>query len=202
MKDTSHKASIERSQAKVEDLRHCIEEQKITITAACDKMLEDRRNGKNVSDELAYWQKRSESLKGYYSAVDAELANQKALMDKEHSRIEEAVREEYAKMRGLTSYTLGTGQGSPELQLLHDSLSDVLDAKSDHDREAAKKTVDLCLKFAKFGNEAKPDTGVLDEYEAITDPEYSSALYRQHEAAIKAQLQTRIDAANSTKEGK
>jgi hypothetical protein len=203
MKDTpQYKASIERSEAKVEDLRKCITEQTRAISVACDKMLADHRNGKKVSDELTYWQKRAESLKGYYKTIDTEHEYQKEQMSKERDRLEQAVRAEYEKMRGLTSYALGTGQGSPELQLLHDSLGDVLDAKNGPDREDARKTVDLCLKFAKFGNEAKLDTGILDEYESIADPEHSSAFYKQHEATIKAQYQLRIDAANSTKESK
>ena len=157
-------------------------------------MLADHRAGKKVADEIQYWQKRSESLKGYYNSISAELDHQKELMNKEHGLLEQAVRTEYQAMRGLTSYALGTGQGSPELQLLHDSLGDVLDAKNDSDREDAKKAVALCLKFAKFGNEAKhkPDTAILDEYERLEDGD-ATFYYKQHEEAIRAQYQARLD---------
>ena len=189
-----YKANLERSQAKVEDLKTCIEAQRLQIAQACDKMLADHRAGKPVADELAYWQKRSDSLRSYYGSITAELDHQKDLMNKEHDRAEQALRAEYQKMRGLTSYGLSTGQATPELQLLHDSLGDLLDAKNDPDREDARKTVDLCLKFAKFGNEVEqPDNSILGQYESIGDPADSTAFYREHGAEIQRQFQARLD---------
>ena len=191
---SQYKANLERSQAKVLDLKTCIEAQKLQITQACDKMLADHRAGKPVAEEIQYWQKRSESLKGYFNSISAELDHQKELMDKELDRMEQAVRAEYQQMRGLTSYALASGQGSPELQLLHDSLGDVLDAKNGRDREDARKTVDLSLKFAKFGNEVEqPDNSILGQYESIGDPADSTAFYREHEAEIQGQFQARLD---------
>jgi hypothetical protein len=206
MEDTSpqskYMAGVERSEERIRDLGRCIEEQRSAISEACDRMFADRRAGKNVTDEIAFWQTKVKQLKGFCDALVAEKDNQTALLKQEGERLDGEILHQYRLMRGLTSYGIANGMGTPDLQLLHASLDDVLNAKTDSDRVAAKKTADLVFQYGKFGNEAKSDTAILDEYESIEDPEYSSAFYKQHEATIKAQYQLRIDAAKSTKEGK
>ena len=195
-----YKASLERSEAKIADLQGCIEKQKTELAAACDKMLRDHKKGKNVSDELAYWQKRAPQIKGYCDAIIAEKRVQIELQKKELARIDEERQRQYQLMRGITSYALGTGQGDVDLQLLHDSLGDVLDAKNDIDRQEARKTTDLVLKYGRFGNEreAKPDTRLIDEFERL-EGEAASEFYRAHEEEIKAELQARYNASADRK---
>jgi hypothetical protein len=190
-----YKASLERSEAKIADLQGCITKQKKELAAACDKMLKDHKKGKNVEDELAYWQKRAPQIKGYCDAIIAEMDVQIELQKKELDRIKKEGLRQRQLMRGLTSYAVATGDASPDLLLLHATLGDLLDAKNDHDREEADKTVSLIMKYGKFGNEAKPVSTVLDEFERL-EGEAASEFYRQNETAIKAALQVRFDEAN------
>ena len=122
-----------------------------------------------AEDEIAYLGKRVEALHGYHRAIEAEKDRQIELLDK-------AERGELEKMHGLLSYAIASGQVSAEAQLLHGSLADFLSAKNDADRQAAKRSVHLCLEHGTLTKcDKKPDTAELDEFEFISDPEDASA---------------------------
>ena len=200
---SKYEANLKRSSGRVLDLKKCLDLQMKQISDAADKLLEDHRAGKNVTDGIAFWRTRLASLKSYHDGINTELDTQRKLMAREHTRIQQEERGRYEKLRGLTSYALATGQGSPELKLLHDAIGDVLDATADDAREEAKKTVDLVLQFAKFGDERQVDsTPVLNEYESIADPAYATTFFKQNEAEIQRQFQMRLDHETNLKGGK
>ena len=122
------------------------------------------------------------------------IAEQEAHLD----LLNQDIKGGFEKMHGLLSYALVTGGLSTEAALLHDSLSDFLNAKSASDRDATSRSVVLYLEHGNcFGVDPKaPDTAVLNEYERIADPERSSAFYRRHRDEIHSQLRARKDAAN------
>jgi hypothetical protein len=82
-------------------------------------------------------------------------------------------------------------------QLLHDIIGDVLEAKAQPDREAARRAYRLCLEAMPDPKAATPSTPELDRFESL-EGEHATAYYRQHEAIIGAQLQIRQDAANQS----
>lgn len=179
------KAQLEQSQSKVRDLGAILNEEKASIDAACDKLLAKAKRGKASQDEIAYLGKRVEALHGYHRAIEAEKDRQIELLDK-------AERGELEKMHGLLSYAIASGQVSAEAQLLHGSLADFLSAKNDADRQAAKRSVHLCLEHGTLTKcDKKPDTAELDEFEFISDPEDASAYFRQHKDVINAQMDAR-----------
>jgi len=106
-----------------------------------------------------------------------------------------AIRHELEQMHGLLAYGLANSGLGAEARMLHASLDDFLTAKNDPDRDAAERSVNLCLKHGSLTKVGKPDTSVLDQYEAL-EGEESSRFYRKNEATIKSQLQARINASN------
>ena len=186
-------SQLKQSRDKLAQLQAELNEEQASVSEAEKKYERGQRSGR-VSKELvsqgAHLALRMKALGDRYRTViaaqEAHLALQK-----------QAVHGQLEKQHGLLSYAIANGGVSPELQLLHGCLADYLGAKTDADKKAAKRSIDLCWTHStlpKVGQ--KVDTATLAELEAITDPEDATAFYRTHEATIKAQYQARIDAAN------
>jgi hypothetical protein len=75
-------------------------------------------------------------------------------------------------------------------------LDDFLNAKTEADRNAAERSVNLCLKHGSLTKVSKPDTAILDEYERL-ESEDASAFHRKRQPEILAQLQQRQDSETS-----
>ena len=121
--------------------------------------------------------------------AEAVIAEQKKLL----ALLDSGIRDQLEKQHGLLAYGLATGGLGPEAQLLHATIGDYLNAKTDADAAAAQRSARLLWKYGTIIPGDKPYTAsILDEYEALQG-EDASAFYRQHEATIKSQLQARYD---------
>jgi hypothetical protein len=185
---------LEQSRANLAKLQADLDAEQASVSEASKKYERGQRSGKvgkQLLSEGAYLAKRMEALKERYqnviAAQEAHLALQKQAI---HGKLE--------LQHGLLSYAIANGGVSAELQLLHGCLSDYLNAKTDADKKAAKRSIDLCWEHStlpEVGGVQKPDTAILDAYEQLED-EDATAFYKMHEATITAQYQARIDAAN------
>jgi hypothetical protein len=84
--------------------------------------------------------------------------------------------------------------GGPDVQLLFDSLGDVLAAKTGSDRAAAQRAVNLIFAHGNLGpkgDETGPDDAILRQFEAITDDERRTAFYSKHKKEILAAFEAR-----------
>ena len=82
-------------------------------------------------------------------------------------------------MHGLLAYGLANGGLGAEARVLHASLDDFRNVKTEADRNAAERSVNLCLKHGSLTKVSKPDTAILDEYERL-ESEDASAFHRKH----------------------
>jgi hypothetical protein len=182
------KAEIEQSAAKLRDMRASLASEKTDVLSSCDKLQANSRRGKLKPGETAYLGKRVDALKKQYQDF----------VDQQDRHIElqnAAIRHELEQMHGLLAYGLANRGLGAEARVLHASLDDFLNAKSDSDRNAAQRAVDLCLKHGALTKVGRPDTAILDQYEAL-EGEDATAFYRKHEKTIHSQLQARQDASN------
>jgi hypothetical protein len=103
--------------------------------------------------------------------------------------------------RGLCAYGVATGKGGAAIPYLLDECKAYDAAKGDFKRRKdlfaqISDVVPSVVDAVEGKKSSSVDTAILDEYEAIADPEYSTAFYKQHQDAIQSQLQARINAAN------
>jgi hypothetical protein len=108
--------------------------------------------------------------------------------------LKDELRGSFEKMQGLLSYGISTGGLTPDLQLLYDILGDVLSAKDDGDREAAERSVFLCLEHGRFGQEAvqtDDDERILAKFESMPDGEERTCFYNRNRDQIHAGLARR-----------
>jgi hypothetical protein len=100
----------------------------------------------------------------------------------------EDLRAGFEKMRGLLNYGIAMGRTSPDSRLLFDSLGDYLEAKSESDRKAAHKAINLCLEHGNLDPKEEEtvtvDDDVLRRFAAISDPERRTAFYNKNSAEI------------------
>jgi hypothetical protein len=89
-------------------------------------------------------------LKMKLEAVENAHAEVLAAKDKLIALYNEEMRDHFQKMRGLRAYGIACGRTNPDCQLPFHSLGDYLEAKSDSDRKAAQKAVNLCLAHGNF----------------------------------------------------
>jgi hypothetical protein len=184
------KSELEQSAAKLREMRANLASEKTDVLSSCDKLQASSRRGKLKPGETAYLGKRVDGLKKQYQDV---LAQQ----DKHIELQNAAIRHELEMMHGLLAYGLANSGLGAEARVLHASLDDFLNAKTEADRNAAERSVNLCLKHGSLTKVGKPDTAILDEYEAL-EGEDATAFYKKHEKTIHSQLQARQDAANQS----
>ena len=132
---------IKQSEARLAELKADLDAERTSVSAAEKKYERGQRSGK-VSKQLvsegAHLALRMKALGDRYRTVidaqKAHLALQK-----------QAVDGQLEKQHGLLSFAIANGGVSTELQLLHSCLSDYLNAKSDADKKAAKRSIRLLL---------------------------------------------------------
>ena len=187
-------SQIKQSEAKLEELRATLKEEQASVNTAEKKYERGQRTGK-VSKQLvsdgAHLAMRLKALKGrLQDVIDAQ---------KEHLALQrKAVHGQLEMQHGLLSYAIANGGVSTELQLLHSCLSDYLNATTDADKKAAKRSIDLCWEHStlpEVGAKAL-DTGLLDEYEAREGAD-ATFYYRQNQEAILAQMEARRNSQNN-----
>lgn len=184
---------IEQSEAKLRKLQASLDEEQASVFAAEKKYQGNLKRGKATDSEGAYLAKRMGALKERYQNV---IAAQEAHLDLQ----KQAIHHQLEKQHGLLSYAIASGEVSAEMQLLHGSLADYLNAKNDIDRARAKKDVDLCWEHStlpKLGEKSSaPDTAILDQYERLED-EDATAFYKENQTAILAQMDARRASQNN-----
>jgi hypothetical protein len=121
-------------------------------------------------------------------ARDEVLAAKTRMVELRTEAVDEEQRGVFERMRGLLAYGFATGQTTPDCQLLYDTLGDYLEAKTDGDRKAAHRAVDLIFAHGNLGDK-RGETGgedrIIAEFEAITDPERRTAFYNRHSTEIQ-----------------
>jgi hypothetical protein len=140
-----------------------------------------------LKDKVEFLKMRTSAVE---SAGNEVVAAQKTLL----GLYDQDLRDHYQKMRGLLSYGIATGRTNPDCNLLFDSLGDYLEAKSESDRVAAQKAVNLCLEHGNLGDK-NDETGAGDEvlrrFESIEDPEQRSAFFKKHRDEIHRAFEAR-----------
>jgi hypothetical protein len=127
---------------------------------------------------LSYASIRAEGLKKQAEGV---IAEQNKLIALQKS----AIRDQLEKQHGLLAFGLATGNAlGPEAALLHDTISDYLNAKTEADAEAAHRSAELlwkhgCIIPGEPGPEAT-GSAIVSDFETIEDPEARSAYYKKH----------------------
>jgi hypothetical protein len=107
-------------------------------------------------------------------ALENAAAEVLAAKDKLIALLDEDVRNGFQKTRGLLSYGIAMGRATP-------------DARSDPDRKAEHKAVNLCLQHGNLGDkddEAGAEDAILRQFEALTDPDERSRFYQRHRAEL------------------
>src|SRR6476620_5872756 len=160
------KSELEQSAAKLREMRANLASEKTDVLSSCDKLQASSRRGKLKPGETAYLGKRVDGLKKQYQDLVA-------AQDKHIELQNAAIRHELEQMHGLLAYGLANSGLGAEARMLHASLDDFLTAKNDPDRDAAERSVNLCLKHGSLTKVGKPDTSVLDQYEALEGEESS-----------------------------
>jgi len=136
---------------------------------------------KGFNGRKQYLQMKVDALEDAAAAALAAKHNLLALCNEEQRGV-------FEKMRGLLAYGFSTGQTTPDCQLLYDTLGDYLEAKSDGDRKAAHRAVDLIFAHGNLGDkraETRAEDRIIAEFEAITDPERRTAFYNKHSTEIQ-----------------
>jgi hypothetical protein len=153
------------------------------------------RNG-NAPKNLAALKSKAPFLEMKLAALENAHAEALAAKDKLIALYDEDMRDHSQKTRGLLSYAIATGSATADTKLLFDSLADYLDAKSESDRNAAHKTVNLIIAHGNpFNDKAKEnddiDDRVVAQLESISDEAQRTAFYQKHRDAIHRGLEAR-----------
>jgi hypothetical protein len=120
-------------------------------------------------------------------ALEKEVEQFRAHRQKQLNLLQTALRERYERMRGLLSYGIACGRTNPDCKLVFDSLGDYLEAKSDSDRQAAQRAVNLIFDHGDLGDrndETGTDDAILRQFAALTDPGERSRFYQRHRAEL------------------
>jgi hypothetical protein len=155
------------------------------------KAKEDLANG-NAPKNLASVLKGKKQflqmkLQAVLEARDAAVAAKDSLVGLHSEGLHEEQRGLFERMHGLLSYGIATGQSTPDCQLLFDTLGDYLEAKTDGDRKAAHRAVDLIFQHGNLGDkrsETAAGDRILAQLDEIRDPEEQSRIYAQHRDEI------------------
>lgn len=155
-----------------------VRKESITNTAKHEKLKPIRAQMAKIS------QTHEEAKLKYHTTIDA---------------IDARIVENY---RGLCAYGVAMGKGGAALRYLLEECKAYDDAKGDFKRRKAlfaqvTDVIPSVVDAIEGKESSSPDTSILTEYEAITDPEYSTAFYKQHKDVINAQLQARLDSKNN-----
>jgi hypothetical protein len=129
-------------------------------------------------------------------ALEGEVERFRAQTKKQRTNLDQVVHEQHERMHGLLAYGMGTGGLNSDGQLLFNTLSDLLGAKTEGDRASAERAVNLILLHGDvFGDKQKAteteDDRIIAEFEAITDPEEQSRFYAKHKNEIMAATEAR-----------
>jgi hypothetical protein len=135
-------------------------------------------------------------LKMKVEALEGEVEQFRAQTKKQHANLNQVVYEKYQSMHALLSYPGGDARLGPDGQLLFHTLSDFLQAKSESDRAAAERTVNLILAHGDvFGDKAKmtetADDEIARQFEAMEDGEQRSAFFKKHRDEILRGFESR-----------
>ena len=139
--------------------------------------------------------------------IKSQMLKLRETRNEARNRYDAAIDEADAKgvqdIRGLCAYAEGTGQSSAGIRYLLEECKAFDAAKGDFKLRRALhgQIVNIVASVADAVEKQKgivsPDASVLAEFESITDPEYSTAFWKQHQEAIQRQLQARIDSQNN-----
>jgi hypothetical protein len=133
-----------------------------------------------------YLQMKVEAVETAYDEV---LAIKDDIVALKCEELDEEQRGAFERMRGLLSYGIATGQTNPDCRLLYDSLGDYLDAKTDGDRRAAHRAIDLIFQHGNLGDRrdkvAGADEEITRQFESMEAGESRSAFYNEHVDAIR-----------------
>jgi hypothetical protein len=147
-------------------------------------------NGKPVcaSEKLA-------ELKTIHSQMDKLFAQAREAKQRYHAAADKEHEKMVNEYEGLCSYAESSGQGSAATRYLLSEIQEFRAAKGDHERRKAlwARFVDTTGSVVDAVAGQKTSFSVLDEYEAIQDPEASSKFYRENSQAILAAQQARLD---------
>jgi hypothetical protein len=179
---------LRQARAALQEKRDALEKERASIKKEVRKAkaLKDFAQRK---DKIRFLDLKAPALENAYKAV---LAAQDNLI----STLNEDMRDHFQKTRGLLSYAIATGSATADTKLLFDSLGDYLDAKSESDRNAAHKAVNLIIAHGNPFNDKEQeaddiDDRILTQFEAITDPEQQSRFYSKHKNEIMAATEAR-----------
>ena len=185
---------IKQSQANLDKLQAELDEEKASVFEASKKYERGARSDKATKQFLsegAHLALRMKALgERYRTVIDAQKAHLALQRQALHGKLE--------RQHGLLSYAIANGGVSTELQLLHSCLSDYLNAKTDSDKKAAKRSIDLCWEHStlpEVGAKAL-DTDTLDTYEALEGAD-ATFYYKQNQEAILAQMEASRNSQNN-----
>ena len=185
----SSELKLRQARAALQEKRDALEKERASIKKEVRKAKAIKDSAQR-KDKIRFLDLKAPALENAYKEV---LAAQDILI----SILNEDLRGRFEKMRGLVSFAIATGSATPDARLLFDSLADYLDAKSESDRNAAHRAVNLCLAHGNFDStEREPGADdiadrILAQFEAISDPAEQNRFYAKHKNEIVAALEAR-----------
>ena len=89
----------------------------------------------------------------------------------------------FNKLRGLTAYLVGSGRSTAAVSYLHNILLDYRNSPDQSEKHGLADQVYSILDADEFQNE-EPESRVLRDLDAISDPEAKTAFYKAHRSEI------------------
>jgi hypothetical protein len=185
----SSELKLRQARAALQEKRDALEKERASIKKEVRKAKAIKDSAQR-KDKIRFLDLKAPTLENAYKEV---LTAQDNLI----SILNEDLRGRFEKMRGLVSFAIATGSATPDARLLFDSLGDYLEAKSESDRTAAHRAVNLCLVHGNFDSaDREPvaddiDDRILAQFEAISDPAEQSRFYNKHRDEIHRGLDSR-----------
>ena len=94
--------------------------------------------------------------------------------------------DQFNKMRGLTSYMLGSGKGNAAVAYLHSVLNDFRNSSDRAEKDGIAASISSIFASAPELQSSDQVPSVLDDYNRIEDGEAKTSFYKTHRSEIAA----------------
>jgi hypothetical protein len=154
-------AAIKQCEATLADKTDSVQRGCASVRKDLSSLRKEFKKAKESKDlpKLRKLAEKRDLLRLKVNALETEVEEFRAQQTKKLNLLNESIHEQHERMHGLLAYAAATGGLSTDAELLFNNLGDLLEAKTEGDRAAANKAVNLILEHGNvFGNkEEKTD---------------------------------------------
>jgi hypothetical protein len=201
--NTSLQLAIDRCEAALDDQQNSVDRNLASVQkdlrslrSEFEKIKDSGDSPKLKAQKLTKLAEKRDLLKLKVDALKTEVEQFRAQTKKQRTNLDQVVHEQHERMHGLLAYGMSTGGLNSDAQLLFNTLSDLLQAKTARDRASSERAVNLIILHGDpFGDKAKmtatADDEIARQFEAITDEQERTTFYNKHRDEIHRGLEAR-----------